>query len=92
MSSMGIPGGEEDSLEVAAKEDRAKLGAALIEGVSRLRPDETRAARSSLHSSAPLSASGGSTVRGVHARWRVGVVNEPQNESSWGDVVKLGRR
>jgi hypothetical protein len=30
MSSMGILGGEEDSLEVAAKEDRAKLGAALI--------------------------------------------------------------
>jgi hypothetical protein len=27
---MGIPGDEEDSLEVAAKEDRATLGAALI--------------------------------------------------------------
>ena len=30
MSSMGIPGDEEDSLEFAAKEDRATLGAALI--------------------------------------------------------------
>jgi hypothetical protein len=90
MSSMGIPGGEEDSLEVAAKEDRAKLGAALIVRAFRDyvqtrhgQPDpRCIAARRFLHPAG----------RRCHARWRVGVVNEPQNESSWGDVVKLGRR